>query len=1537
MKTLFYSALKAILLVSIYLHFCPSSELKAQSFSQNNIDLNGKGTINNGTSLTFGPDGRLYVAEYVGVIKALTLERTDEGDYIVTEMEQINGIQSIQGYNDDGSLHESTMRQTIGLEVIGTATNPVIYVSTSDFRIGGGGGGGSGDVGLDTNSGIITRFSWNGIGWDELDIVRGLPRSEENHSTNNMEFTTINGEDYLIVASGGHTNAGGPSTNFAYTTEYALSAAILSVNLTMLENMPILDDNGRKYIYDIPTLDDPSRPNLNGITDPDAPGYDGIDFNDPFGGNDGLNQAMIMAGGPVQIFSPGYRNAYDLVVTESGAVYVTDNGANGGWGGFPVNEGGGDANNDYDPGEPGSSYTSGGEKINNKDHLSLVTLDIQSYQFGSFYGGHPTPVRANPYGAGLYTNPAITGTEGAIFRTLIYHPNKDIDGFTSNPALGLPANWPPVGFANPVEGDYRGPGDPNPDGPEDALVTTWGTNTNAIDEYTASNFNGAMKGDLIAGVNTGVLRRVQLNEDGSLKELTPSFASGIGGDALGVACNGDNDIFPGTIWVVTLNGKLVVFEPQDFGICLQPEDEGYDSLADYDGDGYTNQDEIDNETDHCNGGSQPNDHNKAAGAPLISDLNDLDDDNDGIPDTEDPFQLGNPMESGSDAFSLPVVNELFSSNPDLQGYMGLGLTGLMNNGDPNPNWLNWLDRRDDPSDPNPNDILGGAIGAMTMQMTTGTALGTNNNQEKGFQYGVRVDQSTGVFTVAGGLFNFNDPLQLYGHPSTPNGELGIFIGTGFQDNYIKFVLTKSGLTIQQEINDVPLDPLLIPVPEQNRPESGAALFYVIDPVSGNIAFEYIFDNGPRISAGSIVAQGAILEAIQSSEKDLAVGLIGSSNEQGIELEGTWDYLHVSGSAPYIVKELPDVTGIIGSVDQTIDLSNHFNDDYGTDNLQFSIVNNSNPAIEAFVVENILEISFPPSPEVSDITVRATDADNLYVEQTLRITVNEAPISNILYRINAGGPTIMSLDGEVDWEADTSGQNSLYLTEAGGNNTSGFSFNNYSEEIDLSTTPTSIFNTERSDHWSGPPNVTYSFPVEQGKYEVRLYMGNGYHGTSDPGERIFDVGIEGITHPEIKDIDLSGTFGHRTGSVLTKIVDVNDGFLDISLLHGQIENPLINGIEILGSSRGETPIVVSQIPDQFNIVGEELDGSLAAVASGGDGNLSYSISGAPEGVFIEPTNGQIGGTINNNANNQSPYTITIIVDDGDGYSNDAANISFTWTITAGEPYIVQEIPDLNRLVDSDDEIINLNNFFDDNAGKENILYSIEDNSNPLVNTAILDSLLTISFPSEASIANITVRATDTDNYYVEQLFGVTVNAQTSDPAPPTVLYRVNSGGPAIASIDGEIDWGADTSSENSPYLAEAGGNNTASSGMKNYTDSVDLETTPTSIFNSERSDYFSGMPNVMYSFPLDPGTYEIRLYLGNGYHGTSKAGQRIYNVEMEGIVHPELEGIDISGTFGHKVGAVINKTVNVTDGFLNISFIHGVENPLINGIEILGST
>ena len=552
--------LRGICIFASLLAWSATSVSHAQSFDLKSLNFD-QGSIASGTALAFGPDNRLYATEVDGDVWMYTIERDDQSaNYNVVSAQNIALVKSIPNHDDNGQPGGPDNRQVTGITVGGSAAAVEVYVSSSDKRVGAGGGGG--DANLDTNSGVITRLTCpSGIGqnnqcssWEAVDLVRGLPRSEENHATNGMELVTINGVKFLIVSSGGFTNAGAPSNNFTFTTEYALSAAVLAVDLTALEALPILTDGSRSYVYDLPTLDDPTRPNVNGIDDPDNPGYDGIDPGDPFGGNDGLNQAKMVVGSPVQMFSPGYRNTYDLVVTASGAVYVTDNGANGGWGGYPEFEGTPNVNNNYRPGEPGSSGpdTAGNSgmgidpdpQVNNDDHLNKVTTDIQSYVFGSVYGGHPTPVRANP-NAGLYTraeenDPGEThtgplvggvcddGESGSggfceVFRTQIYDPDGSTSGSTTDPLIALPADWPPVDLAliNADDADYRQPhnsgADLNPDGDEDITVTTWPNNTNGICEYTASNFAGAMQGNLIAGKSGGQLHRVILDGNGDLE------------------------------------------------------------------------------------------------------------------------------------------------------------------------------------------------------------------------------------------------------------------------------------------------------------------------------------------------------------------------------------------------------------------------------------------------------------------------------------------------------------------------------------------------------------------------------------------------------------------------------------------------------------------------------------------------------------------------------------------------------------------------------------------------------------------------------------------------------------------------------------------------------------------------------------------------------------------------------------------------------------------------------------------------------------
>ncbi|MEL7235885.1 MAG: hypothetical protein AAGK74_15375, partial [Chloroflexota bacterium] len=155
----------------------------------------GGETVTNPTSLQFGPDGRLYVSVQSGDIYAYDVVRNAANDYDVVGVENITLVKNITNYDDDGTSTNTTNRQITGIYVTGTGVNPILYVTSSDPRIGAGGGGE--DKGLDTNSGIVSKLTCTGgmlidgntstcQGWDMVHLVRGLPRSEENHSVNGM-------------------------------------------------------------------------------------------------------------------------------------------------------------------------------------------------------------------------------------------------------------------------------------------------------------------------------------------------------------------------------------------------------------------------------------------------------------------------------------------------------------------------------------------------------------------------------------------------------------------------------------------------------------------------------------------------------------------------------------------------------------------------------------------------------------------------------------------------------------------------------------------------------------------------------------------------------------------------------------------------------------------------------------------------------------------------------------------------------------------------------------------------------------------------------------------------------------------------------------------------------------------------------------------------------------------------------------------------------------------------------------------------------
>jgi PKD domain/Malectin domain len=204
--------------------------------------------------------------------------------------------------------------------------------------------------------------------------------------------------------------------------------------------------------------------------------------------------------------------------------------------------------------------------------------------------------------------------------------------------------------------------------------------------------------------------------------------------------------------------------------------------------------------------------------------------------------------------------------------------------------------------------------------------------------------------------------------------------------------------------------------------------------------------------------------------------------------------------------------------------------------------------------------------------------------------------NVLYRVDAGGPAVQSLDNGPDWSADNDAS-SPYRNS--GSNTAGYGpVANVDASVPAST-PRSIFDTERWDPGDGS-EMEWQFPVTAGiPIEVRLYLANRYSGTSGVGQRVFSVTLNG--QPWLTSEDIVKDAGDQTGTM--KSVDLNspaNGIVDITFLH-ETENPLLDGIEIIRTDQAPPPPL-----DLDNLQTVAFDGTSAAPAQAvQNGGIAWS--------------------------------------------------------------------------------------------------------------------------------------------------------------------------------------------------------------------------------------------------------------------------------------------------------------------------------------------
>ncbi len=984
------------------------------------------------TSLQFGPDNRLYVADMLGTINIYTIERVGPNDYKVTDTETLQQIRDIPNHDDDGTINTSiNSRLVTGILVKGTATNPIIYVASSDPRIGG--GPQHTDSNLDTNSTIVSRLTWNGSQWQKLDLVRGLPRSEENHTGNGLAISDDG--KYLYLAFGGNTNAGAISNNFALLPEYALSAAILEINLTSIANTT----------YDLPTLDDEDRPGS-------------IDFNDPFGGNQGKNQAKLLDNAPVKIYAPGFRNPYDLVITESGRMYSIDNGPNAGWGGIPVAEGpAGNCLNDLN--EPGQTFYDGLHYITGR----------------GYYAGHANPTRGNSNNTFNASNPQS-----------------------------------PVETANPIECDYKSPGIQN------GSLVTFQVSTNGLTEYRASNFDNQMQGDLLAAGWNNKIFRIKLNQAGTEIIDSTDLFSNVATRPLDITAQSDQEIFPGSLWVTEFaEGKIIIFEANDYGESSSITCSADIPTADDDKDGFINSDELASGTDPCSSADIPSDFD----GDFLSDGQDTDDDNDGIADVDDPFALDNANGANT---SIPLLYDWENNSEGPGGIFYLGFTGLMSNGLNDYSALYnpyQMTASGAAGVLTIDNITGGDAYQGNNSQEYGFQLGINVSPSSPvFTVHTRLRINVGGPTIpsVGGDWLSDSSMSQYVNTGTIYSK-----NTNINLSKLSHAVPASLFTssrwdagAQPEMKwTLPVSPGQYEVRLYFAEIWSGAFAKGKRIFSANIEGTQLHDIDVFAEAGKNTA--LMHSAIVTSDSNLEISfqhIIQNPSLKGIEILP----VVTTGNQPPSVNAGPDMILSEGSNANLVAIVSDDGLPTGNLDLQWSKVSGPGTVNFSLPTKSSSTASFS-IPGVYTLKISANDGEFVRSDQ-LVVTINADPAPDpdvteqLLMRFNVGGPHISDSSG--DWLSDT--EASQYVNT--GNKYLKKIAINRSAIAD--SVPEAIFQSERWDAGS-QPEMQWSIPVVPGKYRVNLYFAEIWSEAYQSGKRVFSVQVEDAVLKNIDIFDRAG--------------------------------------------------------------------------------------------------------------------------------------------------------------------------------------------------------------------------------------------------------------------------------------------------------------------------------------------------------------------------------------------------------------------------------
>jgi glucose/arabinose dehydrogenase/PKD repeat protein len=437
---------------------------------------------------------------------------------------------------------------------------------------------------------------------------------------------------------------------------------------------------------------------------------------------------------------------------------------------------------------------------------------------------------------------------------------------------------------------------------------------------------------------------------------------------------------------------------------------------------------------------------------------------------------------------------------------------------------------------------------------------------------------------------------------------------------------------------------------------------------------------------------------------------------------------------------------------------------------------------------------------------------------------------------------------------------------------GFNTGSVSTSSAVTGTDAALYNDQRWDPGTSP-ELAYAIPVSAGRYRVNLHLAESYSGAARVGGRVFDVRLEG--QPALDDVDVFAEAGFGQKLVRSAVVDVTDGTLDVAFVHA-VENPTVAAIEVV--PEGTAPPPPAGLPLRINAGGPAFTD---AQGQAWEADRGFNTGTASSSSAYTGPNAALYGRQRYDPGTSPELVYELALPDG-GYT---VRLHFAETYSPAARVG-------GRLFDVSLEGTKVLDRFD--------IFAEAGYLAPIVKTfgvQVADGKLTIAF------AHVAENPT---------LAGIEVLA-ASAPPPPAAAVRVNCGGAAFTDSQGRA-WEADRNF-NTGVATTSGG----------------YSAPDAALYGNERWDPPEG-PDLVYSFPVAAGTYEVKLHFAEIYAGAAAVGRRVFDVSIEGT--KVLDGLDVYAQAGYLAPLVRTFTPSVTDGALTIAFTRRVENPKINGIEFV---